>query len=317
MARHRRELFVAAQVILGVAVLFFAGRELARQWQELPPQTFELDLGLGAIAASGLIVLVSYTILIQTWRLVLGSWGRTLPMASAARVWFVSNLGRYVPGKVWQIGALGVMAQRRGISPVAATGAAILVNLLSVLVGFALVLAFGARTIQQPALAFAAVVLGLAGLALAPMMLPRLARLLESVTGRSVPVPALPGRAIWISALGTGVAWLLYGTAFQLLALGTLGEAAGIWTEYVAVFVGSYLVGYLVLLSPGGLVVRELAMAAALTSLGLATADEALVLAFVSRVWLTVLELGPGVYFLLRRERGQRIPDPPGDVPSG
>jgi hypothetical protein len=42
-------------------------------------------------------------------------WGR-------GAIWSVSNLGRYVPGKLWSIGAMGLMAQRAGVSPVARHG---------------------------------------------------------------------------------------------------------------------------------------------------------------------------------------------------
>ena len=46
--------------------------------------------------------------------------------------------------------------------------------------------------------------------------------------------------------------------------------------------------------------VREGAMIAGLTGLGLATAPQATVLAVASRLWLTVLEIAPGLLFLAR-----------------
>ena len=51
-------------------------------------------------------------VLIETWRRVVMAWGGASRSARAARIWFVSNLGTYVPGKVWQITAMGAMAQR-------------------------------------------------------------------------------------------------------------------------------------------------------------------------------------------------------------
>ena len=299
-------------------VLWFAGTTIVRQWRELPPDSFSLEPSWPLVAASGLVVLASYAILINTWRLALGAWsnGRTLPWSVAARIWFVSNLGRFVPGKVWQIIALAGMAKQRRISPLAATGAAILVNVVNVLTGFAITLAFGARVLERPDVALAALIAGALVVASAPILLPRLLQTVAALTGKTLPAATIPARAIWVSALGTAVAWVLYGVAFQMLAAGTLGHAAGAWTSYVAVFAGSYLVGYLVLFIPGGLGVREVAMTAALTNLGLATAPEGLVLAFVSRLWLTILEVGPGALFLLRPDRGEGITDDQSDVSS-
>ena len=44
--------------------------------------------------------------------------------ASAARIWTVSNLGKYLPGKVWAIAGMALMARQAGVSPAAATGSA-------------------------------------------------------------------------------------------------------------------------------------------------------------------------------------------------
>ena len=50
----------------------------------------------------------------------------------------MSNLGRYVPGKVWQIGAMGVMAERSGVSPVAAVGSSLVIAIVNVIAGIAI-----------------------------------------------------------------------------------------------------------------------------------------------------------------------------------
>lgn len=306
-------------MVFGVAVLYYAGLTIARQWRALPADSLTVEPRWGVLSVSAIVVLATYAILIQTWRSVLRSWGggRTLPFVVSARIWFVSNLGRFLPGRVWQIGALAVMAQRRGIPAIAATGAAVLVNLISVLVGLAITLMFGAKVLQQPGLALVAVAAGLMLVALTPVLVPRAAQAVASLTGKSLGDVSVPARALWASALGCGLAWLLYGLAFQLLVLGTLGRAAGAWTEYVAVFAGSYVVGYLAVLFPGGLIVREGAMVVGLTTLGLMTMPEAVLMSVVSRLWLTILEVTPGALFLLRPDRGDRLTDPPSDVSSG
>ncbi|MHB0963801.1 MAG: hypothetical protein ACYC5V_11395, partial [Gemmatimonadaceae bacterium] len=75
---------------------------------------------------------------------------------------------------------------------------------------------------------------------------------------------------------------------------GTLGD----WT---AIFIGPYLVGFIAIFAPGGIGVREVAMAEALQRTGLAVGAVAALLVVSSRVWLTILEIIPGVLFLLVR----------------
>jgi len=84
-------------------------------------------------------VIATYLLLIEAWRATLRVWSESIPFSAAARIWFVSNLGKYVPGKVWQIAAMGALAQKRGVSAAAAIGSSLLVNLVSILAGFAVI----------------------------------------------------------------------------------------------------------------------------------------------------------------------------------
>src|SRR5688500_1500782 len=81
------------------------------------------------LALSALVVLAAYVLLIGVWRMLLAGAGQHLPFWSAARIWTVSNLGKYVPGKVWQMSAMAVMAREQGVSGVAAAGSAVLSTL--------------------------------------------------------------------------------------------------------------------------------------------------------------------------------------------
>jgi uncharacterized membrane protein YbhN (UPF0104 family) len=118
-----------------------------------------------------------------------------------------------------------------------------------------------------------------------------------------------------MTAAGSAVAWGLYGLAFRWFATGISDRTTGDTSVYIAVYTGSYLLGYLALFAPGGLGVREAALAAAMTRLGLASAPDALLIAFASRLWLTVLEVVPGLVFLAHDGARRRNPRTPNDVP--
>jgi uncharacterized membrane protein YbhN (UPF0104 family) len=298
-----RRALIAAQLVVAAIVFLFIGRELARQWSSLRTTPLNANPHWWAIGLSGVIVLGVYALLVQTWRVLLAEAGDSLSFMRAARIWSISNLWRYVPGKLWQIGAMSGLALRENVSAAAAAGSAVLSTVLNIASGLAIVLVLGWRwpgLISQDARAVAIVLIALAALGLLalPFTLSRFGALVERLTGRDLRLGAPPLRSMLVALVGNLVAWLMYGIAFMLFVHGVIGHAAGATWQYVAVYTASYLVGYLVLFAPGGIGVREGALFALLPSLGLTTPPQALLIAGASRVWLTILEIVPGVLFL-------------------
>ena len=137
-------------------------------------------------------------------------------------------------------------------------------------------------------------------------MLPLLLGLARRFTGRDLAIAAIPHRAIYLSLAGNIIAWLLYGAAFQLFVRGVIGPAPGSYADYVTAYAWPYVLGYLVLVAPGGIGVRDGALALALTALGITTPPQAALIMVTSRLWLTVLELFPGLAFVVAGARAPR-----------
>jgi hypothetical protein len=137
-----------------------------------------------------------------------------------------------------------------------------------------------------------------------PSALPKIGVVAGRVLGRTIVLRPLPHRVLLIAALLTAVAWTMYGIAFRLFVLGVLGSAAGALPDYIAVFAGSYLLGFVAIFSPAGVGVREGAMGFALQRAGFALGPAYLVVV-ASRLWLTALEVIPPLLFLafVRRSR--------------
>lgn len=298
-----RNVLIAAQLAAAAVLLYYIGRELGRRWSDFRSIPLDTDIAPGTILVSGAIVLGAYALLVQTWRILLAGTGASLRFWTAARIWSISNLWRYVPGKVWQIGAMGALAQREQVSPIAAAGTAIVSTILNIATGIAMVLLLGWRSLEEwnagaHPVAIGLLVAAVLGLAAMPYVLPRLSAAAAQMTGRDVRITAPPRWAIAVATGGNLLSWILYGVAFQWLARGLLGEASAPAWQYIAVFAASYVVGYLFLFIPGGIGPREAVMMYLLTSLSMAHPKEAALLTAGSRIWLTFLELVPGFVFL-------------------
>ena len=316
-----RRLLVAAQLVFAALVLWFVHRQMAPIWDDVRASAATVELRWLPLAVASLLVLLTHAVLIETWRRVLAAWSAPLAFVDAARVWTVSNLARFLPGPVWQIGAMSALARREGASAVAATGSSLLIAIVNVTVGFAVVFATGARALDVVrdggrAAGVLAAVIALGVVLAVPIVVPRLAALAARVTRRPVSVGAVPPRVIWFTVVGTGLQWLAYGLAFRLFAQALLGDrATGAVLPYVAVYTSAYLLGYINPFAPGGLIVRETALQVGMTAFGLASSADAALVAIASRLWLTLLEVTPGLVFL-GASAASRPPQLRNDVPT-
>lgn len=304
--------WIAAALVIG-----FVSVRLGRDLRELRTHPLPRSPRWDLVLLSGSVFLMAHAVLVQTWLSVLSCWDAKLPFWTAARIWSVSNLGKYLPGRVWQIGAMGAMSKEVGVAPLASTGSAILGALVNVLTGFVVVLVGGRSILDQlpgnwGAAAASATVVACLILVLSPWLVPKLAPLIARLTGRPF-AATLPVRAVVYSLLGNLIGWLIYGAAFQVFTRGMLGSATGGYTEYLTAYTFSYVVGYVVLFAPAGVGVREITMLSALQLAGLATRPEAALVTVSSRIWLTLLEVTPGFLFWAHYRVRHRSPttDPP------
>lgn len=301
----RRRALLALKVVLSAIVVVYVARVIGAGWRDFRSGAVGLDLQWRWILASNAAFLLAYAVLVQTWRVVLSEWGSRVRFWDAAHIFAVSSLARYVPGKLWQIGAMSMLAKRAGASSAAAAGAAVVSTLANIATGLLVVVATGWPLID---LAYrrggrwgVPLVIGAAlALVATPWILPPVLRRAERLLGRQLSLGRLPPRAIAYAAVGNVVAWLIYGMAFWLLTRGVLGSAPGRLIAYVAVYTMSYIFGYLMLFAPAGVGFRESAMILVMPAAGLGGVGEATVMAVASRLTLTILEMAPGLLFLMR-----------------
>ena len=288
------------QWLLGAAIVALAVRSLVRNWDDLRAQPLDWSIEPGWLLLSAVVVWLMYALLIAAWRTMLGAWGRGLDFWSAARIWTVSSLGKYVPGKVWAVAGMAVMAQRAGVGAGPATASAIILQVLAIGTGTAVAALTGWGSlrdvypgVERGMTALLALSILGAGVLLWPPSMRKVLRLAMP----EVDSPAPPLGAVAFGIAANTIAWAGYGVALWLLARGLLpGTGLGL-LRAVAVFTASYLAGFLALFAPGGIGVREgvfILMLQGPIGIGAATA-----LAIASRLLLTVTELGAAVPFLL------------------
>lgn len=317
MAERRTVVRLVVAIVLVAIIVWF----VRDQWVALRATLATVRPQWGTLALASGCVVAGYAVLVQAWRALVHAWGDRLGALDATRIWFVSSLGKYVPGKIVAIGAMALLARETGVSAVAATGSAVVMQLANIAAGAALVAAIGTGDLfaAQPALrmvAWSVLAATGVGIAFGPRLLEQAFALAARVSGRSLPTPARIGRGT-LAAIVTAnvVAWIAYGIGYHLFCRAMLGRPVGSVATSTAVWVASYLVGYLTLVAPGGLGAREVALVALSSTLGLVTPTEGAVLAGGSRLWLTMLEIVPGLV-LLPGTAWRRSTSRPSDGPT-
>lgn len=283
-----------------VARWAFLALVLAFAWWGLRGREDELLAALRSISpwrvlVALALVLVGIAATGSAWLALLGAFGRRLPGAAGRAVFFLGQLGKYIPGGVWSMGAHAELARAHDV-PVRTTVSTSLVflgvNLATGSVVASVSALLGATTVDVPRWVLWTVLAG-ALVALTPPVVNRGGSLLAGADGLRVTAGVL----VRIVAVQT-LTWSCYAAAVTVLAPAPdwhlLGVAAGAVTA-------SYAIGVLVVVAPAGLGARDVTLVALLApALGLPTATA---VALVTRVLHTAgdLLLALGAWSVARR----------------
>ncbi|HEX2315388.1 MAG TPA: lysylphosphatidylglycerol synthase domain-containing protein [Thermomonospora sp.] len=290
----------AALVLLALA---FCAYGLLAQWDETVDAFGRMSWTalVGAFLA-GVGGLVAWML---GWRVFLAGLGSPLPLRAAARISFISGLGKYVPGKVWALVTQMELGREYKVPRIR--------NVSSSLLAIASTVASG--------LAVAAVTLPLTSpqatddywwlFLCAPVLLaclhPKIVTwgidlLLRLARRPPLEHPVSLGvtlRAVAWTVLG----WVLFGVHTWLIADAAGADGAGLPFLATGAYALAFTAGFLVFIAPNGLGARE---AVLLLTLSPTLPEGApLVVALVSRVLLSLADLTcAGAAFAVGRRRG-------------
>lgn len=316
----RRVLRWVIQIAVIGAIGFFLVRTVVRNWQEVTDFSWQFNPWL--LASSFILLAGTLFYMIVLWRWLLAKLGGRIPLKSAFRIFSISSLGRYLPGKVWQVVGMVYLGKREGVRPEAGVWAALLAQVLAVLSG--ILIAIFSFLIEQerllaPLLERIGVLRGVLRVSLWWLLLPLAAilillhpRILAWATNLLLRIlkrePIRFELSYW-GLLGFFllyiISWLLYGTAFYLFLASVHPLPLTDWVVITGGFAAAYIVGLLAIFVPGGLGVREGLLAVFLA--GLVGSGVAAALSFGQRLWFTAVELTFVAISLifLRRKNGK------------
>jgi hypothetical protein len=264
------------------------GYAVARQWTRVRAG-FE-DLGPLPLAGALLPALGSVTAMMLAWRGLLASLGSPLGLRAAARMFFTSQLGKYLPGSVWPVVAQMQLGRAHRIPrarSAAAAALAMLVSLVTALLLAAATLpAAGGAKAAGYRWAFAVVPILVAGLH--PRVANPVLRAVFRLTRRPEIEPLTAATIGW-TALRSLVGWLLAGLHIWILAVALGAPPLRAFLLAAGGYAFAWSVGFVIVFAPAGAGVRELILVAALQPV--LDPGKATVVALASRLVTIVADL--------------------------
>ena len=292
----RSQLIAWLRLLFIFATIIAAGTFLFNHRSEILQAASRTDqtLLIVAVALIGGNTVFSFA----SWYALMSQYRARLDLRSGARIFFTSQLGKYLPGGIWPFLAAAEMGRTAGFPRQTMIGSFTLSLLISLGAGFFIAAAtlpgtvgdfeLGVVWILPPALAF----LG--------FLLPKM----RTIIARVAQLEQAPrANDLFASVFLALIAWGFAGAHVLMLssAFGLHIETAMI-VDFTGLFTASWIVGFLFMIAPAGFGPREATMIALLV--GYMPVADATLVALLSRISMTFADfLAAGLVAALYRPR--------------
>jgi len=274
-------------------IFLFLGKKVVADWQAV--QQYQWKVNYFWLVFSLLILLGNFVYLSWVWSEILKIFGRNLKLRKAFKISYLSNLARYLPGRIWQYVSLVAMCEKEGISKSTSTTSFVLSQLINIPAAFLLILVTGVL----PALTHQtwikdtiwilgiAVTLGALIVISRPQWTEKALRWVLRKLEKTEPAVVLKKTSLAGIFVSYAFGWFLHGTAFFFFVVAVTSRAENFF-PIVGAYVAAYLIGYLSFFTPGGLGVREAVLALILS---IYFPDSvAILISTLSRLWVVLGE---------------------------
>jgi uncharacterized membrane protein YbhN (UPF0104 family) len=297
--KTKKILIRSAQVIIIGLIFYFLIRALVTNWNQV--KDFEWKFNYPLLIISFLLQITAFCWLVKVWGMVLRHTGSSISYLQLFKVWFYSNLGRYLPGKVWQFLGMVYLLEKRGVPKRNSISTAILAQSFSVISGLLVAFVFlGADLYSQFLSKNPGLVLVLAAFVILILIIICFPKLLGKIINSGLGILKrekisldIASKDVIIYILAYSVSWLLFGLAFLVFIKAIAQASFNMYPGITGAFAFAFNIGFLALFVPGGIGVREGILVVLLSSMfpAIFPLPVATLISLLARLWVTVTEL--------------------------
>ena len=290
------------------AIFVFLGKMVWDHWNQVKGASFSFEVF--PLLLSTLIFAFSYFIQIWAWYIITLKLGIAIPIRETLESWFYSQLGKYLPGKVWLLLSRFSCYESKGKSK-KSISVALYFEMVTVLMagGFiflASLIFFGEiwpfYSWRHSGWSILLFLLGL--VSLHPSVLQKILNWVLVKFDREPLSLSISYRDVLWIVMVCIAAWMIGGIGFYLF----VDSIYPVVPQYILFLTGALAIsstlGLIAIFAPGGLGVREGALVY-LLSFMMAT-PVAAIISILTRIWMTLIEIGLiGMIYLLEQLQKQ------------
>jgi len=294
------------QWVVVMAIFLFLGRIVWENWNQVQRENFAFHIPL--LLLSTLIFVLSYLIQVWAWYLITLRLEIAIPFRDTVAGWFYSQLGKYLPGKVWLFLGRFYLYDSKGKSRKAIT-VALYLEAVTLIMAAGLVFLLSLLFLKEVKpftlgipLSGMILLFLLSLFFLHPKVLEKIFNtVLVRLKREPFYIPISYPQILWILTVCV-LSWVIGGVGFYVF----VDSVWNISFEHILFLTGalaiSSILGLLALFAPSGLGVREGVLVYLLSSI--MPTSVAVILSVLTRLWMTFIEIGLiGVVYLLDKFR--------------
>ncbi len=274
------------KVLVVLVIFYFLGTALYRNWSQINFRQLHFNVPL--LIASILFLFIYFLLFVFGWELILKRLGVSLSFLKAIKIIFYSQIGKYLPGKIWVfVGRiyfcqqLGIPASKIFLSMVLEMALTIISGMVIFLVGLSIFP--GAQIHINPF--FLMIVVVILFIIIHPKVFTRIINILLHLVKKGPIRIDLNFSQICGIIMYYCIVWLSFGIAFYFLINSTTFIALSKIPFLAGSFSISATIGAMALFVPGGLGVREGVLALLLSNFF--PISLAILLSILSRIWIS------------------------------
>jgi len=263
----KRFLKYAAQVVIIGALAYFTLPTFIESFRSFNPADWKINYWL--LGASLLLMQIVLWCQSAIWSKMIGLFNRKLGYWKAFRIAYLGQLGRYIPGKVWQLFAVAYLAKKEGVRVEEATAGFVLAQVFATPPGLLIVVVYlfmvQATNSYDRYSGFAWAGLVAVAIFLMVFVQPDLFKKMLNFgltkLARQPEVEFSLEKKVGIKVLFYYfLTWNLYGVCFYLFLNSILPGYDFSLVETIGAWTLAYLVGYWTIVLPAGIGAREAAL---------------------------------------------------------
>lgn len=270
-------------------MLVLAAVAITRNYQAIEEDLQRLPAW--SVATASAFAVLGMLASLQVWRELLAGLGSPLRLRPSAHIFFVSQLGKYVPGSLWSIVAQMEMGREHQVPRRSAAVLGVLALVISGVAGITVAVALmpWVGTDLRHRFWWLALVLPLLYVAIHPRLLDRVLNRLLRLARRD-PLPTAIGWSSLLKATAWQcLTWLLLGLQVWFVAIGLDGDPVETLAPAIVGYALAYTLGMAAFFLPAGAGVRDAVLVLALA--GTMSTSAALVVALIVRCLATLVDL--------------------------